>query len=452
MDIFAFIVLSFCNVALIIWIIRRQGINSVEGYCAAFLLLAVLGDNVSLLFHYIVQPQELLLGAEEFNFRLYPTLVHIVALIALMIGLYLGNPRPDPVGRDHSESECDFLAYTGVVLIVVGLILSLFAVYFTDAYKAQSYFTALDDFRAGTPGATGGFWYRGADIATFGMALVLPGLRKTGKQFFFLVFIMMLIAFFLTANKGGFERAILWAAVVLYTYNPQRMRLLAKPRNMLLALVVILLGLSFKVTLLQNEDWTLESLSENITEPLGARWSDQGLYRGYCQFVNLLPQYHYLFEGYKIGRYALTEAWIPRAINPNKAAQPTAGFGFMIHPDFHEFKDETPSLELVGSVYADNGLYTAIIYLLITGFLLGMLRHFTTSRSSTLQWHISYLCFAIFQGLSAESGILGTVYTFLLTFTATGLAHLLVIGLYKRKLYLGATPIGSVAGDSLSPI
>jgi hypothetical protein len=165
-----------------------------------------------------------------------------------------------------------------------------------------------------------------------------------------------------------------------------------------------------------------------------------------------LPQYRYLFQGYPEAVDALTN-WIPRAVNPDHLkTQPTTGLGFMIHSDYHAYPRETPSPGLVGVAYADEEFYSLIGYLLITGLFLGILRRYTAGRRSALQWHVSYLCFALFQGLSAESGISATLYTFILTFSATGLAHVAVIGLYNRRLHAGAVQTHSVARGDFSPV
>ncbi len=428
---------------------------SVEGYCAAFLGMAVLTDNLNLLFDYFFQPGTLTLGAGEFHFRVYPTIVQIIALLVLMAGLFLGDPKPEAISREASKLELDFIAYTGVALAILGLTLTGFAIYLTGAFSEASFFHALNTFRAGSeggPGPTGGFFYRGADIAVFGMALILPRVRNKAR-FFVILLAMLFVSFFLKANKGGFETPIVWAALVLYTYNPRKFWSLLKPRIIVACLIISVVGVGVKGQLLARETGpeTWGQAAQNILEAIGTRWGDDGVFRGWCQFINSVPQYHYLFEGYAVGVDALT-SWFPRALNPNKKAQPTQGFGFMVHADAHTYRYETPSIGLAGSVYADDGFYSLTIYLLIVGFLLGLLRRCTAGRRSALQWHISYLCFALFQGLSAESGITGIIYMFILTFTATGLAHLAVIGLYTRKLHAGTFPTNSVARRSLSPL
>jgi len=447
MDIFEFVVLSVCCLSIIYWIIRRQGMASVEGYSLAFLGMAMLTDNLNLLFDYFFRPRTLLLGTGEFNFRGYPTIVHIIALLVLMAGLFLGNPKPDPISRKFSKSELDFIAYTGVALAILGLTLAGFAIYLTGAYSGAAFFRDLDTFRGGgDPGPAGGFFYRGADIAVFGMALILPSVRNKAR-FIVILLGMFFVSFFLRANKGGLETPILWTALVLHTYNPSRFWSLAKSRIVLPCLFIALLGVGVKVQLLarDGEDLTSDKMTQNILGATGTRWGDEGVFRGFCQFINLLPKYHYLFKGYPEGINALT-AWIPRAIDQNKKAQPTQGFGFMVHADAHTYPDETPAIGLVGSVYADDGFHTLAAYLLIVGFVLGLLRRYTAGRRSPIQWHISYLCFALFGGLSSEAGITDLIYTFILTFTAAGLAHLAVVGLCEYKLGSGSVPTHSVAG------
>jgi len=103
-----------------------------------------------------------------------------------MAGLFLANPNPQPIGRDYSTGELKFAAYTGVALAILGLTLTGFAIYITGAFSGGRFFHDLDTFRRGSeggPGPTGGFFYRGADIAVFGMALILPSCTKQGAFF-----------------------------------------------------------------------------------------------------------------------------------------------------------------------------------------------------------------------------------------------------------------------------
>ncbi|HEX3685204.1 MAG TPA: hypothetical protein VHU83_21895 [Bryobacteraceae bacterium] len=430
-----YLFLTSALLGVVFFIIRRHGMASVEGYCATFLGLAIVGDTVNLLVDYFFQPGTLLLGPDEFTFRLYPGFVHILALLALLAGLFLTNPKPAPIGRGFSGPELNFAAYTGAALVLIGLSMSLVAIVLTHAFSAANFFHGLDTFRAGQAGEAGGFWYRGADIADFGFALILPSRRKSSR-FFLVLGAMFAVSFFLRANKGGFETPILWAALGLYTYNPRRFWSFAKLRVAVCCLAAILIGIGIKVDLLMNGP-SSQSMTVSMFGPIQNRWGDQGLYRGWCQFINLLPKYHYLFQGHPEGVFAVT-AWVPKFITGTRADLPGQGLGFMVHADAHTYKGESPSLGLVGSVYADDKLFSTIAYMLIIGIFLGFLRRYAAGLRSPMQWRISYLAFALFGGLSAEAGISDLLYTFFLTFAATGLAHLIVVGLFKRKLHSAA--------------
>ncbi|MGA8028862.1 MAG: hypothetical protein WB992_17105 [Bryobacteraceae bacterium] len=456
MDLFEFIVLTFVNLAVIYWIVKRQGINSSEGYCAAFIFMAVITDALMLLYDYFFQPGNLPLGADEITFRLYPTFIHIVGMLVLMAGLFLGNPKPEPVTREFSEVDLDFIAYTGVALLIFGLILTAFAVYFTGAYGgSRGYFESLDTMRSGSnPGKMGGFWLRGGDFAVFGTCLMLAGWGRVGLRFVLSFIVMMIISFVLKPNKGGFETAFVWAALVLYTYNPRRFRSLIKPRIILVASIVAIAGIGLKIEMRGSGHGSLnwEGTGGNALKAIETRWGDQGLYRGYCQFVNLAPRYHYLFTDYRIARYTLIDGWIPRFIYPSKQEHPLMGLGYLFYADQHSYKNETPATGLVGSVYADGGLYTLIPYLLITGFVIGVLRRYAAGQRSPLQWHIPYINFVIFAGLSPEAGILGIVYTIIFAFSITTLAHLAVLGFFKNKLKSRPTALPTKVHPVWTPV
>jgi len=447
MTIIEYMFVTSALLGVVVFIVYTRGMASVEGYCATFLGLAIFGDTVTLFLDYLFQPSALLLGPDEFTFRLYPGWVHILALLALMAGLFLTDPRPLRIGRGFSERELDFLAYTGSALVLIGLIMSVVAIILTHAFSASNFFRGLDQFRSGATGEAGGFWYRGADIADFGFALILPSQRKN-LRFFLILGCMFCVSFFLRANKGGLETPILWAALGLYTYNPSRFRSLAKLQIAFCCLVLIVVGIGVKVELLKT-DHSSKDMTTSMFGPIQTRWGDQGLYRGWCQFINFLPKYHYLFDGHREGIFAIT-AWVPKFITGSRADLPGLGLGFMVHADQHTYKGESPSVGLVGSAYADDKLFSAIAYMLATGVVLGILRRYAAGPSSPVQWHISYLAFALFGGLSAEAGISDFFYTFFLTLAATGLAHLIVVALFKRKLHSTPTPRGYVAPPQFS--
>lgn len=234
-EIIEFCALSLVNLGLIALIIRKWSLVSAEGFCMAYLGMAVLTDNVDLLFRYMLSPAALPLGYREFAFRLYPTEVHILGLVVLIVGLLLANGNPRPIAQDLSRADLHKLWHIGIAITVVGVILGVIALFLVGATSAPNFYGALNRFRdEAIP--FGGFWYRGADIAVFGLALTLPSLSGRRSLIAVVLTAMMCISFFLRTNKGGLEEPILWAGIALYVYNRALFKSLWNTRLMVLCL------------------------------------------------------------------------------------------------------------------------------------------------------------------------------------------------------------------------
>lgn len=306
----------------------------------------------------------------------------------------------------------------GLAVTAIGLALTLIALYLVGALSFSHFYSSLNSFRSEAL-PFGGFWYRGADIAVFGMALTLPSMQKKPKQLLFVLMLMMFVAFFLRTNKGGFEEPILWGGIILLVYNRGMLRSLVNAKTISAAMVIAFLGVGLKFWILpqgmdqSRQQRSLERLARVAAAGASQRWGDDGLYRGYCQFVNTLPENRWLFRGAKVGVYSLT-SWIPRFLYSNKPDHPFRGLGFAIYSDFHTYPDETPAPMLVGSAMADGGFISLLSYLFLAGLFLGLVRRIAVGESSSLHWHCCYLLFALFGGLSADEGTLGTIYTLLL--------------------------------------
>lgn len=413
-----FITLSTINVSLIALILRKRGIASVEGLCMAYLGMAVASDNIELLVQYFVSPDTLPLGYRELAFRLYPTAVQVLGLMVLAGGLWLSDRKATSVCRDIDDSGLRRLRAIGVAVTLIGLSLTGIALCLVGALSSSHFYSSLNSFRnEALP--FGGFWYRGADIAVFGMALTLPSFHKRPRRLLSVLVLMMCVSFFLRTNKGGLEEPILWGGIVLFVYNRRFLKSLINTKTVAVAVVLAFLGVGLKFWLLPHptnqwqERGSLERVVRIAADGTSQRWGDDGLYRGYCQFVNTLPDNRWLFRGAKVGVYSLT-SWIPRFLYPNKPDHPFRGLGFAIYSDFHAYPDETPAPMLVGSAMADDGFASLIGYLFLAGVFLGLIRRVALSGSSSFFWHCCYLFFALFGGLSADEGTLGTIYTLLL--------------------------------------
>jgi hypothetical protein len=430
MVIVEFIALSATNLVLIAAIIRKRGIASAEGFCMAYLGLAAVTDNVALVVHYLLSPDSLPLGYREFAFRLYPTAVEILGLLILIAGLQFADGRARPVSRQLDEEELLQLRNIGVAITAVGLTLAIVALYLVGAFSISNFYGALNRFRSQEL-PFGGFWYRGADIAVFGLALTLPSLHGKTKRLLLVLALMMTVSFFLRANKGGLEEPLIWGAVVLFVYNEPFLKTFFNFKTVALALIIAFAGVGAKfwiVGRMADSEQTPSSFEQVVAATRAAaamRWGDNGLYRGYCQFVNALPTNRALFHGSKVGVYSLT-SWVPRFFYPDKPDHPFRGLGFMIYSDFHSFPDETPAPMLVGSAMADKGFVSLSEYLFLAGLFLGWFRRFTTTSSKSLYAHCGYMFFVLFGGFSAEEGTLGVFYTLLLAYGVIAAARSLL--------------------------
>ena len=429
MNFFEFILLSIANLTLICVMIRRRGIVSAEGLCLAYLGVAAATDNIALLFHFVSSPDALPLGYREFAFRLYPTALEILGLLVLFAALELVDGNPRALSRELATDELAQLRNLGFAIAAIGGILTLIALWLVGAFSAASFYSALNLFRdQALP--FGGFWYRGADIAVFGLALTLPSMQDRMKRFALVLALMMFVAFFLRTNKGGLEQPLIWGALVLYVYNRILFKKLARLQTVALVLILAFFGVGAKFWILPyagDRTSSRPSFSLIITQASAAaavRWSDNGLYRGYCQFVNSLPDNRALFRNDKVGVYSLT-SWIPRFLYPRKPDHPFRGLGYMIYSDFHTFDHETPAPMLIGSALADHGILSLVVYLALAGVFLGTLRRVTASTHS-FSVHSGYLLFVLFGGFSAEEGTLGILYILFLAFGVVAAARLLL--------------------------
>lgn len=430
MTIVEFILLSAANLTFIFVIIRRRGIASAEGLCLAYLGVAAASDNLFLLFHYLVSPDVLPLGYREFAFRTYPTAIEILGLLVLLAALELADGEPQQIWRELDFHDLARLRSLGLAISAIGGTLAAIALYLVGAFTAPSFYGALNLFRSQAL-PFGGFWYRGADIAVFGLALTLPALQGKKNRLVLILALMMLASFFLRTNKGGLEEPLIWGALVLFVYNRNFFKALLNFKIIALAVVIAFVGVGAKFWILPNGGGrgSIQPSFAQFLYQAGAaasiRWSDDGLYRGYCQFINSWPENRALFRNSKVGVYSLL-SWIPRFVYPDKSEHPFRGLGFMIYSDFHAFPDETPAPMLFGSAMADHGIAGVIAYLFVTGLLLGILRRFSASPARSMPIHCGYIFFVLFGGFSAEEGSLGILYTLVLAWGVIAAACLLL--------------------------
>jgi hypothetical protein len=412
---------------LILYNIRLWGIASAEGVMLAYYGLAVISDNSELLIHYAFAPELLPLGYGEFSLRLMPTVAHILGLLILMGGLFLGNPNRARVRRNLDDAGYARLRTMGLAVFVLGSIMFVVGL---AAGGAGDFYAILQDYR-NRPMPYGGFWYRGSDIAVLGMAMVFAAQARPGKLPRGPLVVMLLIAFFVSSNKGGFEKALLWATLVIYVYNRDAFRSLINVRRVLIASVLMYVGLGLKIIVLggtlQDTDSVrigsrfTSNLLMTSNEVFKARFSDNGDYRGFCQFISLVGDYHDRFEDFRVGRYAIT-AWIPRVIYRDRPDHPFRRIGALTYSDFSDHAEtEAEAPGWVGASMADAGYFSLMAYTLIAGVVLGAFRQIACAADH-IRIHHAYMLFVLLGGLSFEAGVVSVCDSIALASTLIGLA------------------------------
>lgn len=424
MTLFVFVLVSALNIGLLLFLIRKRGWASSEGLCACYLLAIVISDNVGLLIRLSLWPETLRLGTGEINLRIYPTIVHIVGIGALLAGLSLADPRPRPISRRLGPSETRSLIHIGTALVLIGAVMFGVAMH----RGAPTGFTTTEDYKAVVE-QHGAFLYRGADVALLGLVLLFATLRGIGRGIVAIAVVLTpLLAMF---NKGGLEKALLWAAVAYSVYQSKHFKQLLRRGSTwtigvptALLAVVLVIGVKnhyrSETEVRSISDATLTGLSS-----VEVRYSADGLYRGYSQLTTYMRNGWAAQFGGRILVYTLT-AWIPGSLYPDKPDHPTRNTGFMVYSDNHSYAGDASAYTLVGIAYADFGVASVVCYLLVGGIVLGLIRRAANRPDGGLYYHVGYLFLCLFGACSAESGLMLILYLIGLTVGVMGLAWLLV--------------------------
>jgi hypothetical protein len=429
-----FVILSAYNIALIATFLWLWGIASAEGMMMVLYGAMVVSDNCELLYHYLFSPDLLAYGTYEFTLRIHPTEVYILATLILMAGLLAGNPRRLSVSIALDDAGLTSVRERGVAIAIVGALLFLVGI----ALTGRSLFAAMNQTRTAT-NTFGGFWYRGSDTVLVGLALVFAATCRPNRVNYFPLITMFGVAFFLSANKGGIEKACFWAGVVLFVYNRSAFNGIVTVPRVVALMLLAYFGMGLKNMMLSEmfdhnmgTAWKRASVSGFLDEATGAaasgygtRFSDQAGYRSFCQFIEGVDAYQIIYGGFRVGEYSIT-AWVPRLLYRDKPRHPFEGIGVITNfnlKDSSPFETEAPGW--AGAAMADRGYYTLVSYLLVSGIFLGALRRLV-ALSYRQSLRDVYLVFVLFGGFSAETGILPIMDILAFALSVIGLSNLLL--------------------------
>jgi len=403
MEVLVYLLLFILNIIIMVTVIRWRGF-SFEGLGLTLLLLIIVSDLIGLTIELVTSP--VTRGAmQEFTDRLYPTLVHILAMIVLALGLWIADPKPRRVSRELSAVERSQLSTFATVLAVLGVAMKLLALYSGGVTSLSQYFSELGQYRT-AQGKFGGFLDQGTQIAVLALAILANTVDRKSFRQWFLVGTMVALSFVLSFSKSDLIGTLVMFFFATGVLNPQRFKDFTRYRWRMILLTPLVMGLlllnsGIKAQLRGSTEGALD-LSRQALSSWSAgvfvdRFGQGGLFDGFVNLVNRLEEGEAQFFNGRVAQYAVT-AWIPYVIYRDKPPHPFKAVGYLMYDDRHTIETEVSASTLVGSAFADFGLVGVVAYLLLYGLALGAIRKWTVRRGAGIYGLIWYLHFTVVDG------------------------------------------------------
>lgn len=410
-----FLLFFILNMAIIIWLLRWRGLFSCEGLAMAFMALIVCSDGLGLLWIYLFMTVDI---TSEIQLRFLPNIVLSIGLLAFGAGLLISNPVKRNITYnlltlDRKAKQKIF--FTGYLLVFSGLFMKFYALFSWGFKSFGDYFSGLYMYQATKRG--GGFLDNGTYIAVIGLALLTALYDKSRWKRIAAMICLLAISFLLTESKSGFNTTFIILFFTIYILDKKLFSRLMKPKVLIFLFVLLLVGLGIKTQIkygFNSGKGTSISQSDIIKTSIttiGRRYGPFGLYRGYCFLVNRLVEGPSLFFGTKILENTLT-GWIPRFIWPEKPEHPFHARGDLINENstIDIYANKAPTF--AGGAFSDTGYPSLIIYLFMTGYILGFIRKIVTAQNRyQFLLILVYIFFSCFMGPALpESSVLGLFY------------------------------------------
>jgi len=431
---FGFIVLFSIILILIIWIIHWRGLFSAEGLGMAFLFLGVASDGIGLLIIHILN-LNLVDIESELQLRFLPNIVLTIGLLSFFVGLLVSNPNRKSINYDLSEKSKknkQKIIATGYFLIIMGLFMNIYTLYSWGFRSIQDYFSGLYMYSAMKRG--GGFMDTGLSIAILGLSLLVAVSNSWRKQIFFIL-IILFISFILSTSKSGINTALIILFFTLYVFNKNLLKQIFKPLPLIVLFVIFFIGLGIKTQIKYGStsgssvSYSKTDILKVSTAVIGRRYGPFGLYRGYSFMVNRLVENPSLFFGTKIIESTVT-GWIPRFVWVNKPEHPFHARGDLINEDRSIDIYANVAFTFAGYSFADNGYLSLVLYSLMGGFILGLIRKIIALQNKhPFPFILGYIFFSTHMSNSiAETGFLSLFY-FIVFSSALFFVIFMILGL-----------------------
>ncbi len=438
-------------VAVAVLIIRSRDLVSCEGCGVASFLIVVLSDAAALASGAVLAGGSYPL--EEFQFRLLPTLVALLGLLALWCGLFLGDPLPTSVRHRLGAAEETRMARMAMALVVVGLTARLVAVMSEGVVSMSDYLLQMHDLEA-RHRRLGKAFDSGIAVCLLGLAIVTVVQRRRSWRQYAMLVALSLTAFIITPSKQGIALGILYFYLVAGVLNGDLWRRLTRAPVLAVVAAVCFANIGAKTYLrsypssrLLDASWS--EIVETGQSALARRYSGGGLYREYSTMVQrLVDNPEHYFRG-RNAQFAVV-CLVPRFLWPDKPATPLLNIGWLmsVDPRFRgdEFTGYAPTL--VGWGFLDYGVAGAVVYLFVGGWLLGKIRRTTLGPARTRGRIAMYLTLTVLLGFKmGETSFEGLLYALVLSLVSTALAGACVaLWEFSGQRRMSSPPLATPAG------
>lgn len=367
--------------------IRWRGFFSYEGIGFFCCLVMVATDGLGIAAASLIGTEISGLQAEIAN-RLYPGVVFELGILVFLGGLAIAELRPRPVMvpiQQPEDRRTFVVAALGVILL--GLTFKTVAMVSYGVSSIGDYLINLGGYTTGQRGL-GGFLDLGLPLAIVGLAMLGAAARNLAVSVG-LFLLGALLSFLLSYSRAELFGTMFLFFVMFGITRPDIVRLAKRHiviTSMLAATIAsgIILNSGVKSAMRAGQDVRGFSIAEIGT--LGVdRWLDrfsgEGVYDGYCNFVNRLSQSPERFWRGDVAVYAVVST-VPHFLFPTKPAHPFRDTGYLVYDDMRSSVEDVCATTVVGSAYADFGLVSVVFYLGIYGVVIGMLRRVLLKRGT----------------------------------------------------------------------
>jgi hypothetical protein len=239
-----FTALFFCNVALLVCVIRWRRLQSIEGMAMAFVLLAVASDGLALIIGLLIGGPGADYARQRMTAEVEPTLVHLLGIGIFALGLAAVDPRACSVRRYLTTVGRKEMAVMGAALAAGGLAMKMVAMYLWGLRSLSDYLNKLYlyDFKV----RSYAFLDQGVPLAALGFVLLAIAADQRRRSQALYLGAGVAVSLVLSLSKSGITQLILPFYLLAQIYSPATLRAWTRTPVLIAAAALFLFALGVK--------------------------------------------------------------------------------------------------------------------------------------------------------------------------------------------------------------